>query len=60
MRVFESFTTLIKETYDSKYYVIRDKNQNTDVERFHGIVEEYFYKQTKPESKSDFFKLFEL
>lgn len=51
-----SFTNLIQQTYKAKHRVNKHKNQNSDVERFHGLIEDYFYKQTIPNSKQDFFK----
>jgi len=50
------FTSLIQTTYEDKHRLIKHKNQNADVERFHGLIEEYFYKRTQPRSQADFFK----
>lgn len=51
-----AFTQLIQTTYGAKHRFIKHKNQNADVERFHGLIEEYFYKRTQPNNQADFFK----
>jgi transposase len=50
-----NFTSLIHKVYGAKHRTNQHKNQNADVERFHGLVEEYFYKRVKPVSINDFF-----
>jgi len=50
------FIRLIETTYKAKHQANQHKNQNADVERFHGLVEEYFYKRVRCNSKADFFR----
>ena len=54
-RKISSFSQLIQHTYKAKHRTNRHKNQNADVERFHGLVEQYFYSLTHISSKTDFF-----
>ena len=50
-----NFQKLIKNTYKMKHQAIVHKNQNADVERFHGLIEQYFYGICHIESKVDFY-----
>lgn len=50
------FRKFIKEHYGIKHVLIKHKNSNSEVERFHGLVEDYFYKRVQLTSKNDFFK----
>jgi len=50
-----NFQELVKEIYKLKHQPIVHKNQNADVERFHGLVEQYFYSICTINSKSDFY-----
>lgn len=49
------FTTFLKEKYNIKHVLIKHKNSNSEVERFHGLVENYFYTRVKPNSINDFY-----
>ena len=51
-----AFQELVKETYKIEHKTIVHKNQNADVERFHGLIEQYFYSIASFESKADFYK----
>jgi hypothetical protein len=50
-----AFQKLLKSIYKIKHYPIQHKNQNSDVERFHGLVEQYFYSICNIKSKTDFY-----
>lgn len=50
-----AFQNLLKNKYNIKHQAIVHKNQNADVERFHGLVEQYFYSVFQFDSKKDFY-----
>jgi transposase len=50
------FRKFIKKHYGIKHVLIKHKNSNSEVERFHGLVEDYFYKRVKLTSRQDLFK----
>jgi hypothetical protein len=50
------FQDLVKNAYKAQHIAVVHKNQNADVERFHGLVEQYFYSLCTVESKSDFYR----
>ncbi|MFC1478203.1 hypothetical protein ACFL57_01950 [Candidatus Margulisiibacteriota bacterium] len=50
-----NFQKLLK-LYGIKHQAIEHKNQNADVERFHGLIEQYFYSICHIESKADFYR----
>ena len=49
------FTQFLKEYYGVKHKLIKHKNSNSEVERFHGLVEDYFYKRVNLNSRDDLF-----
>lgn len=51
-----AFQKLVKTIYNMEHKQIVHKNQNADVERFHGLVEQYFYEICHIKSKQDFYK----
>lgn len=51
-----NFERLLKDIYQIKHQANVHKNQNADVERFHGLIEQYFYKITEIKDKNDFYK----
>jgi transposase len=51
-----NFQKLLKETYKIKHQANVHKNQNADVERFHGLIEQYFYDLCRVTSKRDFYQ----
>ena len=51
-----NFQKLLKNFYHIEHYPIYHKNQNADVERFHGLIEQYFYSIASFKDKPDFFK----
>ena len=52
---YTNFQKLLK-LYKIKHQAIEHKNQNADVERFHGLIEQYFYSQCHIESQADFYQ----
>ncbi len=50
-----NFQKLLKDIYKIEHTQIFHKNQNADVERFHGLVEQYFYRICSISSKEDFY-----
>ena len=50
------FRKLVRDIYQAKPRRIKHKNQNSEVERYHGLIEQYFYTIQKFESRDDFFK----
>ena len=49
------FKTFLKQHYGIQHILIKHKNSNSEVERFHGLVEDYFYKRIKLNSREDLF-----
>lgn len=49
------FKTFLKQHYGINHVLIKHKNSNSEVERFHGLVEDYFYKRIKLNSREDLF-----
>ena len=50
-----AFQKLVKDIYKIEHKQIVHKNQNADVERFHGLIEQYFYSICHIQSKLDFY-----
>lgn len=51
-----NFQKLLKDIYMIKHQANVHKNQNADVERFHGLVEQYYYDVCHITSKNDFYE----
>lgn len=51
-----AFQKLVKSIYKMEHKQIVHKNQNADVERFHGLVEQYFYDICHIGSKANFYR----
>ena len=49
------FRTFLKKHYGIRHILIKHKNSNSEVERFHGLVEDYFYKRVELSSRDDLF-----
>jgi transposase len=49
------FKTFLKQYYGIQHILIKHKNSNSEVERFHGLVEDYFYKRIELNSREDLF-----
>ena len=50
-----NFQKLLNDIYKIKHQANVHKNQNADVERFHGLIEQYFYDLCQITSKADFY-----
>jgi len=50
------FRILVRDIYQGKPRRIVHKNQNSEVERYHGLIEQYFYSIQHIQSRDDFFK----
>jgi len=50
------FRILVRDIYKAMPRRIKHKNQNSEVERYHGMIEQYFYQIDDFSSRDDFFK----